>query len=92
MVAIDEAHLLFEWAEFRLVYIMLRNLRFVLLRYVHWFACTATASEETLTKIMKHGGFRYATNHNHNGYVVDVRRYSVDRPEIDLGVFPIQRG
>lgn len=92
LVAIDEAHLLSEWAEFRSAYIMLRNLRFVLPRYVHWFACTATASEETLTKIMKHGGFRHATNHNHNGYVVDVRRYSVDRPEIDLGVFPIQRG
>lgn len=92
LVAIDEAHLLPDWEIFRSEYTLIWNLRFTFPPYVHWFACTATASDKTLAKILQYGGFRQSNNHNHRGYLVDVRRYNVDRPEIYLGVFPIERG
>ncbi|RYP17267.1 hypothetical protein DL767_010052 [Monosporascus sp. MG133] len=92
LVAIDEAHLLSEWKDFRPEYANIRNLRFILPAHVHWFACTATASGVTEKKIAKYGGFSEAGDSTGYGYKTEVRRFSVDRPAIDIAVFPISKG
>ncbi|KAI1097497.1 P-loop containing nucleoside triphosphate hydrolase protein [Jackrogersella minutella] len=92
LLAIDEAHLLSDWNEFRPEFAQIRNLRYLLGRHVHWFACTATASKSTENQILKYGGFLVGSSVATASYKLSIRRFSADRPEIDIGVFPIPRG
>jgi hypothetical protein len=89
LLAIDEAHYVRQWgAGFRVEFAALGELRILLPRDVVWFACTATASEETRAVVLGSVGFRPV---GLGEYRTTVIQTSVNRPEIALVVLPISR-
>lgn len=76
LVAIDEAHVVWEWGQsFRVQYSQLSLLRSFIPRGVPWLACSATLDPRTLHRVKELCGFEAA---------VEVQRTSVDRPDIFL--------
>ena len=58
LVAIDECHVIRQWAGFRPKFTMIGELRMILRRDVVWFACSATLDSETQELVLKSAGFR----------------------------------
>lgn len=78
LVAIDEAHVVWEWGEsFRTHYSQLVVLRSFIRRTVPWLACSATLDPQTLLKVQELCGFDSS---------VFIQRNSVDRPDIFIAV------
>jgi superfamily II DNA or RNA helicase len=90
LIAIDEAHFIRQWGEssFRVEFTAIGELRAMLPQNVVWFACTATASQETQRAILKHSGFHAEGS---GQYQTEIIRTSIDRPNIQLCVLPIPR-
>lgn len=78
LVAIDEAHVVWEWGEsFRKHYSQLVALRSFIRRAVPWLACSATLDPQTLAKVQELCGFDSS---------VLIQRNSIDRPDIFIAV------
>ncbi|KAF5130567.1 Werner syndrome ATP-dependent helicase [Metarhizium anisopliae] len=78
LVAIDEAHVVWEWGEsFRTHYSQLVVLRSFIPRVVPWLACSATLDPQTLAKVQELCGFDSS---------VFIQRNSIDRPDIFIDV------
>ncbi|KAJ3453928.1 hypothetical protein MRS44_013124 [Fusarium solani] len=78
LVAIDEAHVVWEWgASFRMHYSQLVVLRSFIRGTVPWLACSATLDPQTLAKVKELCGFDSK---------VFIQRNSVDRPDIFIDV------
>ena len=78
LIAIDEAHLVWEWGElFRPHYSQLVVLRSFIRRTVPWLACSATLDPQTLSKVKELCGFDSS---------VFIQRNSIDRPDIFIAM------
>jgi helicase-like protein/RAD3-like DEAD/DEAH box helicase len=91
LVAIDEAHVLREWAtqEFRTDFLLIHELRRLMSREAVFFACSATVCLETERVIRTCGGFRQEGSRVGD---LEVIRTSIDRPDISINIQPIERG
>ncbi|KIV98313.1 uncharacterized protein PV09_09841 [Verruconis gallopava] len=89
LVAIDECHLVGQWAEFRPQFTMLGELRNLLPDSTVWFACSATLSDKAERSVLDRTGFRPIGNGRHRAAVI---RTSIDRPDLSISVQPIARG
>ncbi|KAL6408078.1 DNA helicase, ATP-dependent, RecQ type [Ilyonectria robusta] len=82
LVAIDEAHVVWEWGEsFRKHYSQLVVLRSLISSTVPWLACSATLDPQTLAKVRDLCGFEAS---------VHIQRSSVDRPDIFISLKQIE--
>lgn len=82
LVAIDEAHVVWEWGgSFRKHYSQLVVLRSLIPGTVPWLACSATLDPQTLAKVRELCGF------DANVYI---QRSSVDRPDIFISLKQIE--
>ena len=86
LVAIDEAHLIPQWRNFREEYGHIFQFRTLLHEKVLFFGCSATVSKAHERIIKKYGGFRPEAE-GEPGKLAVIRT-SVDRPEIMLLVLP----
>jgi superfamily II DNA helicase RecQ len=89
LVAIDECHLVSEWENFRPAFTMLGELRMVLNQDVVWFGCSASLPEKAEQAVLQEAGFRPV---GPDYYRTEVIRTTIDRPDIEIGIFPIPRG
>jgi superfamily II DNA helicase RecQ len=91
LLAIDEAHVLREWAKqgFRKEFLLLHELRRLMSPKAVFFACSATVCLETEQVIRTYGGFRQEGSSIGD---LEIIRTSVDRPEIGISIQPIERG
>ena len=81
-VAIDEAHLVEEWKDFRHEYARLGHFRQALPRHVPLFAASATLSPVIQERVKR------ACNFRENLCLIQT---SIDRGEIFVGVYPMER-
>ena len=88
LVAIDECHLIEQWQTFRPEFMMLGQLRAILLPDVVWFACSATIDEATERTVLQYSGLRPV---GPDMYQTEVIRTSIDRKDISICVRPLPR-
>lgn len=83
MIAVDEAHAVDHWGDFKESYRELHRLRIRASTRgrIPWFATSATLDPETLKSAKEHLGFRDD---------VRVKRTSIDRPEIFFNSQPMR--
>jgi superfamily II DNA helicase RecQ len=72
MVAVDEMHVVEQWATFREQYGQLSKLRARIPSTIPWFGTSATLDRDTLRKAMRTAGFDNPR----------ILRTTVDRPDI----------
>jgi hypothetical protein len=84
LVAIDECHLVEQWATFRPEFTMLYEVRQLLGSDVVWFACSATLTKAGEKIVIEKTGFRRRCMR----YI----RTTIDRPDLTLSLHPIQKG
>jgi superfamily II DNA helicase RecQ len=91
LLAIDEAHVLREWAtqKFRTDFLLIHELRRIMSPKAVFFACSATVCSETERVIRTCGGFRQEGSRIGD---LEIIRTSIDRPEISINIQPIERG
>lgn len=78
LIAIDEAHVVWEWGQnFRTYYTQLVVLRNLIRHSVPWLACSATLDPQTLLMVQQYCGFDSG---------VCIQRCSIDRPDIFIAV------
>ena len=88
LVAIDECHVIRQWKGFRPEYLQFHALRRTLSPSATFFACTATFDRDTEVAVLQNGGFR-PYGPDTLGHL-DIIRTSIDRPEIAIGIMPIE--
>lgn len=81
LVAIDEAHLIENWKDFREDYTHLESLRRWLPAHVPMFCCSGTISRKVEADVRKYSGLR---EEDGGPYSLRTIRTSVDRPELSV--------
>ncbi|KAI5292755.1 transcriptional repressor general negative regulator of transcription subunit 4 [Ascosphaera acerosa] len=80
LVAIDEAHLISQWRDFRHDYTNIHAMRRWLPRSSPMFACSATMPRSTERDVRLMAGLKAD---------VEIVRVSVDRPEVSISLVPM---